>query len=349
MFQKKGGKMRKIFKIYSFAALTVLLIFFTACQKGDNVRGHLVEVKRMTLEGGGDFNRLYAWEEGYAGIDWSDASLKIFNKDGKLLDWYSKEGSGPGEYNKNRVQLMGVDKNRIYLAALDKSTVLAFEVGSGKILFRDEYPVNEGSLRGGAVDPDGHIWLALQGGAYDVAELSPEGEILKLYLPAEEKERAMSPEKLIKSMKWIAFRGNKAVFISFMTYELHFYSRDEKGLHLITEMIPRPVYVENNYEIKTSGNSISMTGRPGISGYAISGETLFVKLLTDSETARKEKNRVHAFSLDGEGKGLFECRLEKGETLRNLAGVSPEGHVLAFFETEESASDTVLCELEVRK
>lgn len=349
MFQKKGGKMKKLCKISSLAVLTVFLLFSTACKTGDHVRGHLTEIKRITLEGGGEFNRLYSWEGGYAGLDWTDASLRIFNGEGKLLDRYSKEGSGPGEYNKNRVQLMGVHKNRLYLAALDKSAVLVFEAEQGKLAFRDEYPVNEGGLRGGAVDGKGHIWLALQGGAYDIAELSPDGEMIKGYLPAEEKERVMSPEKLIKSMKWIAFSGNKAVFISFMTYELHFYSFDEKGLHLITEKIPRPVYVEKNYEVKTSGNSISMTGQPGINGYAISGGTLFVKLLTNSENTPKEKNRVHAFSLDGEDEGLYECRLEGGETVSTLAGVSPEGHVLAFFEKEEGKDETVLCELQVQK
>ncbi len=341
--------MKKLCKISSFAVLTVFLLFSTACKTGDHVRGHLTEIKRITLEGGGDFNRLYSWEGGYTGLDLTDVSLRIFTRDGRLLDRYSKKGSGPGEYNKNRVQLMGVDKNRLYLAALDKSAVLVFEVDEGKIVFLDEYPVNEGRLRGGAVDEDGHIWIALQGGAYDVAELSPDGEMIKGYLPAEEKERAMSPEKLIKSMKWIAFRETRAVFISFMTYELHFYSVDEEGLHLITKKIPHPLYVEKNYEIKTSGNSISMTGRPGINGYAVSGETLFIKLLTDLENTTEEKKRVHAFSLDGEDQGLYECRLEGGETVSTLAGVSPEGHILAFFDKEDDKGETVLCELQVQK
>ena len=321
----------------------------TACRKSGNVQGSLVEIKRISLEGGGDFNRLYSWEGGYAGLNWTDASLRIFNSEGKLLDRYSKEGTGPGEYNKNRVQLMGVDKNRIYLAALDKSAVLVFEVEKGKIIFRDEYPVNEGGLRGGTVDGEGHIWLALQSGEYDVAELSPDGEILNRYLPAEDRERAISPENLIKSMKWIAFRENKAVIIFYMTYQLRFYARDGKGFHLITEKRPRPVYVEKNYEIRTSGNSISMTGYPGINGYAISGDTLYIKLLTDSENTKEEKNRIHAFSMDGEEKGLYECRLKGGEAVSTLAGVSPEGYVLAFLEKDEGSNETVLCELQVQK
>jgi hypothetical protein len=335
--------MKKYLVYFYFALLLSSLMLTAACGKTLTVKGIFTETERIVLEGGGEFNRLFSRDNGFVGLNWSDASLCLFDKSGRLLDSYRKEGAGPGEYNKNSTVLLGIFEDLIFVGAMDRSALLVFEARDGTIRYKDEYPIDEGGLRGGAVDSKGNIWVALQGGAHEVAVLSPLGEILQRYLPAEEKDREISPEKLIKSLKWLLVEGDTAIFISYMTYQVHIFKSGEKSLYLSAEAMPQPVFVENNYEMKTTGNSINLTGQPGVKGYALVGDTLYMNLLTDDENTAYEKSIVHAFSVDGENRGLFECRFARGEMLDSLAGTSADGEILAFPKKDEEKRETVLC------
>jgi len=332
-------KMRKSKRLILCILFFALIAAVTGCGKGFDIRGTLEETRRIVIP---EADRLYPVKTGYFTMNWNDGSLRLLGHDGALKDKYFREGNGPGELNKGRADIIGTFDEKAFVGALDRSVVLVFSLENEKIRFLDEYPVDEGALRGGAVSKDGTMWLSLRRGPYQLLSMTAAGEVTGRYLPTENQSGRRNPENMIRSMAWIHCEGDKVFSIGYMSYDLQFYQWDAEALSLLNETKPDPLFVEKNYELKSSGRRFDMQGKPGIQGYAVSGETLYLKLLTDEKTGDKEKKLIHALALNGENRGLWEYQLKEKGTINRLAGCSHEGEILAYLEKDDESDEETL-------
>lgn len=221
--------------------------------------------------------------EGLLLMDWTEGRLLHLSFDGDILSEYAEEGSGPGEFNNGRAIFLGGTAENFFVAAIDRNAVLQFALKEGKITYVDEFNVDIGTVRGGAVDDRGRIIALVSEAPYEVAVFDAKGELQETYIETDEESREISPENLIASMRWVFMRGDMLIVTEYMTYTMYFYRTKEGKAELVKSRKPEVVLAEDNYQLSTNGNSISLSGVPGFLGGIFDGEELHLVLFNNGE------------------------------------------------------------------
>ena len=211
-------------KIKWFLFVIIIITSIIYCSKNEGGNSMIYEeVKRIELSQPIAPRNFTILSDYIIGLNAKNMFIYLYDKSGKLLFKYDKQGRAPGEFSKDFILLGAID-SLVFFADQAQSKIVSLKIDkeSNSLLFNDEFRLNVGGILTGGVFGE-EIFVVSLFGDYQLTFFNTKGDKTREYLEFP-KDAKPSNDFIAKMMKRVAVTDKHIAVANVVDGVIDFYA-----------------------------------------------------------------------------------------------------------------------------